>query len=268
MEWRDHESIQITLAAGANTAVLHRREDYDLFVMMDALEALAPQHAARYLSGRLSLRGAVDQFSTRSGLTRQDLTVTFGPAKTVHPLPHDHRARGEKNQAAALASLRQDPEKALRHVQSISPEMRSDAMAAMLRAAPRHGAETAARLSQLLIQYLPGLFPRPADRIRLWPEIAKAAPRPELALRLLQKGFEDAATIQAADVEPGKPDSVLREFRDSTRAYREVGYGAGTVLGPQAEQLLAQIQDPEAALLVQIEMARGMLGLPASQDSQ
>lgn len=74
--------------------------------------------------------------------------------------------------------------------------------------------------------------------------------------------ISEARQLYAQDANPHNPNLAPRAFWPSCHAYKTAMYWAGKTMGKDAEPLLAEIPDPDIALLASIEMAAGMLGLP------
>ncbi len=90
------------------------------------------------------------------------------------------------------------------------------------------------------------------------------------AMRAAQRGdpsavqplLAEARRLHLEDTDTNDPNLIPRIFWPSYHAYKVAMYWAGKHLGKDAEPLLAEIQDPDFALLASIDLAAGALGLP------
>jgi hypothetical protein len=74
--------------------------------------------------------------------------------------------------------------------------------------------------------------------------------------------LEEAHQLYRDDKDPENPNRAPHVFWPSCHAYKTAMYWAGKKSGKEAEPLLAEILDPDFALLASIELAAGALGLP------
>jgi len=78
----------------------------------------------------------------------------------------------------------------------------------------------------------------------------------------VQPLLAEARRLHLEDTETNDPNLIPRIFWTSYHACKVAMYWAGKHLGKDAEPLLAEIQDPDFALLASIDLAAGALGLP------
>lgn len=78
----------------------------------------------------------------------------------------------------------------------------------------------------------------------------------------VQHLLAEARRLHLEDTDADDPNLAPRAFWPSCHAYKVAMYWAGRHLGKDAEPLLAEIPDPDFALLASIELAAGALGLP------
>jgi hypothetical protein len=74
--------------------------------------------------------------------------------------------------------------------------------------------------------------------------------------------LEHALERYREETGPENPNTVPREFWDSTFRFRSIIYAAGKRLGPDAAIYLDRIPDPDLRLFAQIEFAAALAGLP------
>jgi hypothetical protein len=77
----------------------------------------------------------------------------------------------------------------------------------------------------------------------------------------VQDMLAEAGRLYAEDTAATSPNIAPRIFWPSCQAYKVAMYWAGNLLREEAEPLLAEIPDPDFALLASIEVAAGALGL-------
>jgi hypothetical protein len=77
-----------------------------------------------------------------------------------------------------------------------------------------------------------------------------------------EPGFQGAMRLYEKDVSPANPNHAVRECWPSTQEFRGVLYAAGKALGSGALVFLDRILDRDVRMLVEVEVAAALAGLP------
>ena len=105
------------------------------------------------------------------------------------------------------------------------------------------------------------------DRIMPLMAVAEAAHEAmddQTAWEALGQALDAVAEIYQRDGNVQRPNQALREHWPSIQLSRLLAWRTGKLFGVDAQDLLANIHEPELALVSQIEMAGALLGEPLS----
>jgi hypothetical protein len=268
--FKDPGFLAQTWSGSRGSVTFRSRQETELFDVMAVLSAVDPKRAAEILQRYPDLRAALVRFpqGTQS-LAGRDGSVTSritgGDQKISPEAEARERVKGmaQSRADAALAAVSQDPRRALGIAKTIPlPEKQAEVLGMIAQGVSAQDPGTARQVLNQCIGILDEMKD-PAARAGAWAIVAEAAHRmkdDQGAWEAVHRGMADAAALLKADSDPGSPNTALREYWPSTQNYRRIVSQAGKMFGVDAEPLLAEIADPDLALLARIELAQVLLG--------
>ncbi len=271
----ESDAATTTMSTAKGNVGFSSPQDRELFDILHVVQAIDPKRANEILETRHDLRAAVGRFpegtaSMRSGENdSMSMSVTRGGGKPDPQQQARQQMEGiaRSRAAEAMEVARQDPQTALSLVRAIpSPAIQAQVLGSIARSVSEKDPTTAKSVLDQCIHILNELKD-PRERMQSWEIVAEAAYRAkeeQRAREAIDRGMSDAAELYKRDADAERGNSALREYWPSTQSYRRLVHRAATLFGPDAEQLLTKITDPELALLARIEMAQSLLGRATS----
>lgn len=270
LDRKDPGFLAQTWSGSRGSVTFHSRQETELFDVMAVLTAVDPKRAGEILERYPDLRAALVRFpqGTQS-LAGRDGSVSSritGSDQKISPdAEAGQRVKGmaQSRADAALAAISQDPRRALGIAKTIPlPEKQAEVLGMIAQAVSAQDPGTARQVLNQCVAILDGIKD-PAVRAGVWAIVAEAAHRmndDQRAWEAVNRGMADAAALLKIDSDPGSPNTALREYWPATQNYRRIVSQAGKIFGVDAEPLLAEIADPDLALLARIELAQVLLG--------
>ena len=262
---------------------LNEETAIQLASLNQVLQSLQPKLGEELLAKNLDLRAAVARRpdgelpdpppddAPQEGFKEDDLmmpmSVLYGDslAERAEASRQWERADGEAQKI--LAAIPKDPQYALSQVPSIPyVSLRADLLGRIARSL---GAKDTAAGKTLLGKCMAQIeeIEDSGDRIMPLMSVAEAAYEAkddQTAWEVLGKALDALAELYQRDSNAERPNQALREYWPSIQLSRLVAWRTGKLFGVDAQDLLANIHEPELALVSQIEMAGALLGEPLS----
>ncbi len=281
---RPKDSSEAKATLGEDGSVqLNEETAVQLASLNQVLQGLQPKLGEELLAKNLDLRAAVARrpdgklpdpppdVTPSEGLKQDDLMV---PMNLLYADSLSERAAGLRQLEQAdgeaqkiLAAIPKDPQYAISLVPSIPfVSLRADLLARIARSI---GAKDSAAGKALLGRCMTQIdeLADPGDRVTPLMAVAEAAHEAkdnQTAWEVLGKALDAVAQLYQRDSNAERPNQALREYWPSIQLSRLVAWRTGKLFGVDAQELLANIHEPELALVSQIEMAGALLGEPLS----
>ncbi len=255
----------------------------ELASLNQVLQGLQPKLGEVLRAKNLSLRAAVaghpdgklpdpaPDVAPTGGFKEDDLMV---PMSLLYADSLSERAEGlrrwdqvEAEALKILAAIPKDPQYAISLVPSIPfASLRADLLGRIARSM---GSKDPAASKTLLGKCMAQIeeIKDSGDRIMPLVAVAEAAHEAmdnQTAWEALGKALDAVAEIYQRDGNVQRPNQALREHWPSIQLSRLLAWRTGKLFGVDAQDLLANIHEPELALVSQIEMAGALLGEPLS----
>jgi hypothetical protein len=282
----ESDTVHLTLADDGSTQI-NEEVAIELANLHQVLQALQPKIAGELLSRNPDLRAAASRYPggklsdttpntigeepPPAGIKDSDfmvpMTSLFG---TTMAAPMGDLSKWDKAETEAqkiLLEIAKDPQHALSMVDAIPfAGMRAELLARIAGSlAGKDPAASKTLLGKCMAEI--GELKDAGDRVMPLISVAEAAYQSkdkETAWDALGRAVEGVASIHARDTNAGRPNRGLREYWPSVQFSRLVAWRTAKLFGPEAEDLLPSIHEPNLALVSQIEMVRALMGEPTS----
>ena len=247
------------------------------------LQSLQPKLAEDLLTKNLDLRAAVARYpdgklsdpppdvTPAGGFKEEDMMV---PMSLLYADSLSERGEGLRQWEQAdgeaqkiLAAIPKDPRYALSLVPAIPfVSLRAELLGRIARSM---GSKDSAAGKTILDKCKEQIeeIENPGDRVAPLIALAEAAHETndnQTAWEVLGKALDAVASLYQSDSNVQRPNQALREHWPSIQLSRLLAWRTGKLFGVDAPDLLANIHEPELALVSQIEMAGALLGEPLS----
>lgn len=257
-----------TITGSEGTVSLNDPKEVVLFNLSDLVRATDPDLLGRMTEGHPALQQALKLFPNgRQSVERGDVIVTEGTLAKEGVTEEQARTQRLVTETQRFQEVMtyyvKDPPRALQAARAIPTAVLK--VRAIVTIAMNQKEDGGLRILEDCVKALDEV--RPVGlRATGWASLANAADRfhdRPLALKLLERGINDARELYKTDADSDAPNIAPRSFWPSAAAFRALFYRAAKLLGADAETLLERCPDADVQALGRIEIAAAWLNVPS-----